>query len=285
MKPLGHKPADLGATNPSLSPQTPNAHAPFRRSPDHPARPCDRPCGQGTLLRAAYENSPLQGAGHPGRPLREGVAVGRIVLRVPGQDHPWVVLTDEAPDDVDLGAYGLRVWIEQGFRTLKRMGWQWHRTRRLDPARVDRHWLVLAVATLWVLAHGTRVEEARLRGRAPGRVRRPPPEPATAGPGAPADGTGWPSRRARPARAPSACPGTAGPRRYIYLSRHTTPDKGIILMGKPAFGDTAYLASVQAHVHLPPPAVRSRGQGRQVSIAGGRIDFPATPPPDPLPIR
>ncbi len=80
-----------------------------------------------------------------------------IVLRVPGQDHPWVVLTDEPPDDVDLGAYGLRVWIEQGFRTLKRMGWQWHRTRRLDPARVDRHGLVLAVATLWVLAYGTRV--------------------------------------------------------------------------------------------------------------------------------
>jgi len=82
-----------------------------------------------------------------------------IVLRVPGQDHPWVVLTDEPPDDVDLGAYGLRVWIEQGFRTLKRMGWQWHRTRRVDPARVDRHWLVLA--------YGTRVEEARLRGLAP----------------------------------------------------------------------------------------------------------------------
>ena len=58
------------------------------------------------------------------------------------------------------------------------MGWQWHRTRRLDPTRVDRHWLVLAVATLWVLAHGTRVEEARLRGLAPGRVRRPPLEPA-----------------------------------------------------------------------------------------------------------
>ena len=34
------------------------------------------------------------------------------------------------------------------------------------------------MATLWVLAYGTRVEEARLRGLAPGRVRRPPPEPA-----------------------------------------------------------------------------------------------------------
>ena len=103
-----------------------------------------------------------------------------IGLWASGQETPWVLLTDEAPGNVDLGAYGMRVWIEQGFRTLKRMGWQWHRTRRTDPTRVDRHWLVLAVATLWVLAHGTRVEEARLRGLAPGRVRRPPLEPAAA---------------------------------------------------------------------------------------------------------
>ena len=46
-----------------------------------------------------------------------------IVLWVPGRETPWVVLMDEAPDDVDLGAYGMRVWIEQDFRTLKRMGW------------------------------------------------------------------------------------------------------------------------------------------------------------------
>ena len=109
---------------------------------------------------------------------REGLPCTLIVLWVPGQEAPWVVLTDEAPEDVELGAYGMRVWIEQGFRSLKRMGWQWHRTRRLDPVRVDRHWLVLAVATLWVLAHGTRVEEAYLRGLAPGRVRTPPLQPA-----------------------------------------------------------------------------------------------------------
>ena len=104
---------------------------------------------------------------------------------MPGQEAPWVVPADEPPDDVDLGAYGLRVWIEQGFRTLKRIGWQWHRTHRLAPVRVDRHGLVLAVATLWILAYGTRVEEARLRGLAPGQVRTPPlapaPEPVSAG--------------------------------------------------------------------------------------------------------
>ena len=57
-----------------------------------------------------------------------------IVLWLPGQETPWVVLTDEPPDDVDLGAYGLRVWIEQGFRTRKRMGWQWHGPRARGPA-------------------------------------------------------------------------------------------------------------------------------------------------------
>ena len=41
--------------------------------------------------------------------------------------------------------YGLRVWIEQGFRILKREGWD---GRRTDSERVDRHWLAMAVATL-----------------------------------------------------------------------------------------------------------------------------------------
>ena len=46
--------------------------------------------------------------------------------------------------------------------------------RRTDPARVARHWLVLAVATLWVLAAGTRAEEAEALGRPPTQVRTPP---------------------------------------------------------------------------------------------------------------
>ena len=85
------------------------------------------------------------------------------------QAAPWVVLTEEPPAAVDLGAYGLRVWIEQGFRVLQRIGWPWHRTRR-----VDRHGRVLAVTTLWVIAYGTRVEEALLRDRAPGQLRQLP---------------------------------------------------------------------------------------------------------------
>ena len=89
------------------------------------------------------------------------------------QEEPWLLLTDLAPEAVDGAWYGLRVWIELGFRALKSMGWQWERTRRTDPTRVARHWLVLAIATLLTLAVGTRLEEAARRGVPPGRLRRP----------------------------------------------------------------------------------------------------------------
>ena len=93
------------------------------------------------------------------------------------QRNPWLVLTDLAPDAVGVSWYGLRVWVELGFRALKSLGWQWERTRRLDADRVARHWLVLAVATLGNLAYGTRVEEADWHGLAPAALRAPRPLP------------------------------------------------------------------------------------------------------------
>ena len=51
---------------------------------------------------------------------------------------------------------------------------------RTDPDRVARHWLVLAVATLWTVATGTRVEDAARLGREPAHLRvalPPPPGP------------------------------------------------------------------------------------------------------------
>ena len=65
-----------------------------------------------------------------------------------GHKERWVLLTDLSPRAVQHSWYGLRMWIELGFRALKSVGWQWQKTRRSDPARVARHWLVLAVATL-----------------------------------------------------------------------------------------------------------------------------------------
>jgi hypothetical protein len=93
---------------------------------------------------------------------------------------PWIVLTDLAPEAVGVVWYGLRVWIELGFRALKSMGWHWERMRRTHADRVARHWLVLAVATLLTLATGTRVEDAAWAGVAPANLRRARPIPAAA---------------------------------------------------------------------------------------------------------
>ncbi len=67
---------------------------------------------------------------------------------------PWLILTDLPPHVADVAWYGLRSWIEGGFKDLKRGGWHWHQTRMTDPDRAARLWLVMAVATLWVLSVG-----------------------------------------------------------------------------------------------------------------------------------
>ena len=70
--------------------------------------------------------------------------------------------------------YALRFWIELGFKALKSLGGKWDKTRRTDPTRVSRHWLVLSVVTLPALAYRTRVEDANARSLAPVNLRAPP---------------------------------------------------------------------------------------------------------------
>ena len=65
----------------------------------------------------------------------------------------------------------MRFWIETGFKALKSVGWQWQKTRRSAPARVERHWLVLSVATPLTLAAGSRVEDAQALKRDPSALR------------------------------------------------------------------------------------------------------------------
>jgi hypothetical protein len=77
-----------------------------------------------------------------------------------GYRDPWLLLTDLAPSAGEACWYGLRAWIEQGFKITKRGGWQWQRTRMTDPQRAARLWLAVAVATLWLLSVGGRAEDA-----------------------------------------------------------------------------------------------------------------------------
>ena len=97
-----------------------------------------------------------------------------LVVWYAQQEEPWVILTDLPPQEVGVSWYALRFWIELGFKAIKSLGWQWNKTRRTDPARVSRHWLVLSVATLLALAYGTRVEDAHERKIDPGNLRTPP---------------------------------------------------------------------------------------------------------------
>jgi hypothetical protein len=118
-----------------------------------------------------------------------------------GYDEPWFVLTDLGPEQAEGLWYGMRAWIEHGFKLLKSAGWQWQTTRMTDCGRAERLWLVLAVATRYVLAVGGDFEAAqevpvetipamtggakagnapsrpRVADRSPSQARRPKSEP------------------------------------------------------------------------------------------------------------
>ncbi len=114
------------------------------------------------------------GRGRLGTPKKPQLSVTLAAIWREGQKDPWVVVSDLAPHRVGASWYALRMWIELGFRALKGVGWKWEHTRRRDPRRIERYWLIVAVATLWTLATGTRVEDADEVGVEPARVRTPP---------------------------------------------------------------------------------------------------------------
>jgi hypothetical protein len=71
-----------------------------------------------------------------------------------GHADPWLILTDLAPEGCETCWYGLRIWIERGFKLTKRGGWQWQATRMTDPQRAARLWLVVSLATFWLVSVG-----------------------------------------------------------------------------------------------------------------------------------
>ena len=77
-----------------------------------------------------------------------------FALREFGHEEPWFIVTDLEPDQSEGLWYAMRAWIEHGFKLLKSQGWQWQKSRMTDPDRASRLWLVLAVATRYVLAVG-----------------------------------------------------------------------------------------------------------------------------------
>lgn len=75
-----------------------------------------------------------------------------------GYTDPMLIVTDLLPSEADSLWYGLRSWIECGYRDIKSDGMQWHKTRLTDPRRAERHWLAMAVATLWIVTRGGEID-------------------------------------------------------------------------------------------------------------------------------
>jgi hypothetical protein len=75
-----------------------------------------------------------------------------------GYADPWLILTDLPPASGDPAWSGRRMWIEHGFKLTKRGGWQWQATRMTDPERAARLWVVVAVATVWLVSVGGEAE-------------------------------------------------------------------------------------------------------------------------------
>lgn len=75
-----------------------------------------------------------------------------------GYEDVWLIVTDVAPAQATAIWYGMRSWIEGGFKDTKRGGWGWHQTKMGDPQRAERLWLAIGVATLWVVSVGGEVD-------------------------------------------------------------------------------------------------------------------------------
>jgi hypothetical protein len=94
-----------------------------------------------------------RGVAFPRKPERR-LACTLLACWAEGHEGGWYVLTDLPPQAADAAWYGLRMWIEHGFKQLKSAGWQWQLTRTSEPDRAGRTWLAVALATFWAVAVG-----------------------------------------------------------------------------------------------------------------------------------
>ncbi len=75
-----------------------------------------------------------------------------IALWEEGYQEPWLLMSDLTVTGLYGSFYGLRAWIEQGFRTIKSGAYHSERLRVVDPERAERIWLVLSVSMVWTHA-------------------------------------------------------------------------------------------------------------------------------------
>ena len=71
-----------------------------------------------------------------------------------GYEQPCLLVTDIAPKHLKRHVYGLRHWIECGFKDLKRGGLHWEQSKMSCPQRMARLVFVMAVAMVGLVGQG-----------------------------------------------------------------------------------------------------------------------------------
>ncbi len=80
-----------------------------------------------------------------------------IVMWTSQSDKPCLLITDLAPKAIHHHIYSLRMWIECGFKDLKRGGLRWEQSKIQCPQRMERSLLVMAVTTFYLLRQANHV--------------------------------------------------------------------------------------------------------------------------------
>jgi len=186
-----------------------------------------------------------------------------------GYDEPWFLVTDLDPDESEALWYGMRSWIEGGYRLLKSGGWEWQATRMTDPGRAERLWLVLAVATRYVVAIGGEADEAEF---ANATVPEPAGRPAESAPARPPARGGRRRPRARRREAAERPAEARAPRRRPSGTKWRLV--GIFAQG------LAVLVSLLVNGHeLPRPSWRPEAWLEIRTEVGAPPQQPPTPIP------
>lgn len=76
-----------------------------------------------------------------------------------GCAEPWIIATDLPPEHAKATWYGLRNWIERGFKHDKTGGMRWNNTRMDDPDRASVLWLVMAISRYLSILGGARFHQ------------------------------------------------------------------------------------------------------------------------------
>lgn len=118
--------------------------------------PGSRGCWNGTHVYAPRAKV-QSGAGGWQSTWDQALAANVVAVWRPGDRAPWLLLTDLPAAWARCAEYRRRTWEEELFRDLKSLGWQWQDSRVRAPERVQRLLLVLALATLWMVALGQRL--------------------------------------------------------------------------------------------------------------------------------